>query len=284
MKANILITGANGQLGSELSDRFAAFPQFNFIPTDIDTLDLTNADAVRQCIADKAIDYVINCAAYTAVDKAEDDIDLCYRVNRDAVRNIAKAASGRARVLHVSTDYVFDGSGSRPYREDDTTNPQTVYGKSKREGEEVLLDTLSESIVVRTAWLYSSYGNNFVKTMLRLGNERPEISVVADQKGSPTHAGDLAQALLDIIVKAEASSVFHPGIYHYSNEGETTWFEFTREIFRQAGIDCKVKPIATADYPTRTPRPAYSVLDKTKIKTTFGVAVPRWEDSLQRMW
>ncbi|MDR0863613.1 MAG: dTDP-4-dehydrorhamnose reductase [Candidatus Symbiothrix sp.] len=283
MTKNILITGAKGQLGSELEVLYAQYPEFNFIPTDVDTLDLTQKEAVVKIVQDKKIDYIVNCAAYTAVDKAEDDVELCYKINRDAVKNLAEAAKGKARIIHVSTDYVFDGRATAPYKETDTTHPQSVYGKSKREGEEALLAICPESIIIRTAWLYSIYGNNFVKTMLRLGKERPELNVVYDQKGTPTYAADLAQAILSIIVYTEKEKTFPSGVYHYSNEGITTWFDFTEKIFQLAGITgCTVHPIPTDQYPTKATRPMYSVLDKTKIKETFGIIVPEWELSLKK--
>jgi dTDP-4-dehydrorhamnose reductase len=283
MTKNILITGAKGQLGSELEVLYAQYPEFNFIPTDVDTLDLTQKEEVTKIVQDKKIDYIVNCAAYTAVDKAEDDVELCYKINRDAVKNLAEAAKGKARIIHVSTDYVFDGRAATPYKETDVPNPQSVYGKSKREGEEALIAICPESIIIRTAWLYSIYGNNFVKTMLRLGKERPELNVVYDQKGTPTYAADLAQAILSIIVYTEKGKTFHSGIYHYSNEGITTWFDFTEKILQLAGInDCTVHPIPTDQYPTKATRPMYSVLDKTKIKKTFDIIVPEWELSLKK--
>jgi len=283
MAKNILVTGANGQLGSELKELYSQYPDFNFISTDVDTLDLTKKADVLQCIEENKIDYILNCAAYTAVDKAEDDIELCYKINRDAIKNLAEAANGKAKIIHVSTDYVFDGKGTRPYEESDATNPQSVYGKSKLDGEDVLLASCPESIVVRTAWLYSIYGNNFVKTMLRLGKEKPELNIIHDQKGTPTYAADLAQAMLSIVVYTEKENKFPAGIYHYSNEGETTWCDFTKKILVLAGInDCKVNPITTDQYPTRAARPMYSVLNKTKIKETFKIVVPQWEQSLQK--
>ncbi|KAA6301428.1 MAG: dTDP-4-dehydrorhamnose reductase [Candidatus Ordinivivax streblomastigis] len=283
MAKNILITGAKGQLGSELSELFSQYPEFNFIPTDIAELDLTIKEAVASFVSEQKIDYIVNCAAYTAVDKAEDDIDLCYKINRDAVRNLAEAAAGKAKIIHVSTDYVFDGTAVSPYQETDATNPQSVYGKSKLAGEEALWTACPESLIIRTAWLYSIYGNNFVKTMIRLGKERPDLNVVADQKGTPTYAADLAQAILSVIVYAEKTNAFPAGIYHYSNEGITTWFEFTELIHQLAGITtCNVHPIPTSQYPTKATRPMYSVLDKTKIKQTVGIIVPQWEESLKR--
>jgi dTDP-4-dehydrorhamnose reductase len=282
MTKNTLVTGANGQLGNEIRAIAGQYPDFNFIFTDIAELDLTDKTAVAEFVEEAKIDYLINCAAYTAVDKAEDDVDLCYKINRDAVQNLAEAARGKARIIHVSTDYVFDGTATAPYRETDPTNPQSVYGKSKREGEEVLLSICPESIIIRTAWLYSPYGSNFVKTMVRLGKERSDLNVVSDQQGTPTYAADLATAIMDCAAFAEKTNTFSAGIYHYSNAGATTWFDFTKKILQLAGISgCTVHPIPTSDYPTKAQRPMYSVLDKTKIQNTFGVAVPDWEDSLQ---
>jgi dTDP-4-dehydrorhamnose reductase len=283
MATNLLITGAKGQLGSEIRSLAASYSTFRFIATDVDELDLTDAAAVSGFIDAHSVDYVINCAAYTAVDRAEDNVESCYRINCDAVKNLATAAAGRAKILHISTDYVFDGRSSRPYRETDAPHPQSIYGKSKRAGEEALLAACPESIIVRTAWLYSAFGSNFVKTMLRLGRERTELNVVCDQWGTPTYAADLAQALLSMVLHAEQTGDFPAGTYHYSNEGSTTWFDFTVKILQLAGITtCAVHPISTAQYPTRAPRPAYSVLDKTKWKGVFGKNVPAWEDGLVR--
>jgi len=283
VQKNTLITGANGQLGSEIQKICKLYPDFHFIPTDVEELDLTDKTAVANFITTHAIDYIINCAAYTAVDKAEDEEEFCYKINRDAVNNLAEAAAGKAKIIHVSTDYVFDGRSTVTYRETDPTNPQSVYGKSKLAGEEVLQSVCPESIIVRTAWLYSIYGNNFVKTMLRLGKERQELKVVSDQQGTPTYAADLAQALLSMIVYAEKTGDFPAGIYHYSNEGATNWFDFTKKILQLAGITtCTVHPITTDQYPAKAARPSYSILDKTKIRETFGITVPEWEESLQR--
>jgi dTDP-4-dehydrorhamnose reductase len=221
----------------------------------------------------------VNCAAYTAVDRAEAEADICMSINCDAVRLIGElAASAGACVIHISTDYVFDGCGDRPYRETDVTRPVSVYGRSKLAGEQVLMATCKESIIIRTAWLYSETGTNFVKTMLRLGAERDTLSVVADQQGTPTYAGDLADAIKTILT----ASRFAPGIYHYSNEGVCTWYDFATKIFELAGIRCKVNPIATTAYPTRAARPAFSVLDKTKIKETFAIQIPVWQKSLEK--
>ncbi|MDR2683718.1 MAG: dTDP-4-dehydrorhamnose reductase [Dysgonamonadaceae bacterium] len=283
MSKNILITGAKGQLGSEIQQIAALYPGFHFIPTDVAELDLTDRAAIARYLAAHPIDYIVNCAAYTAVDKAETEAERCYTINCDAVSNLAEAAASRTKIIHISTDYVFDGQATVPYRETDPTHPQSVYGKSKRAGEEALLKACPESIVIRTAWLYSVYGNNFVKTMLRLARERSELKVVCDQQGAPTYAADLAQAILSVIVHAEQSGLFPAGIYHYSNEGVTTWFDFTKKILQLAGITtCTVHPIPASQYPAPAPRPGYSVLDKSKIKETFGIVVPDWEESLRR--
>jgi dTDP-4-dehydrorhamnose reductase len=283
MTKNILITGAKGQLGNELQLLFVQYQSFNFFATDVDTLDLCNKKEIEDFTGQNGIHYIVNCAAYTAVDKAEDEAELCYKINRDAVRNLAEAARGKAKIIHVSTDYVFDGTASIPYRESDKTHPQSVYGKSKEAGERVLLELNPESIIIRTAWLYSSFGNNFVKTMIRLGKERDFLNVVNDQTGTPTYAADLAKAILDIIVFSENTQTFASGIYHYSNEGITTWFDFTKKIFQLSGIEnCRPNPIPTSGYPTKATRPMYSVLDKTKIKKTFAITIPEWEDSLKK--
>ena len=282
MQHSILITGAKGQLGSELQELFPLYPQYRFFPTDVDTLDLGDKEAVGSFPGKNRIDYIINCAAYTAVDKAEDDSALCYRINRDAVRNLAEAAAGKAKIIHISTDYVFDGASDRPLRETDPTNPQSVYGKSKLEGERILLKIAPDSIIIRTAWLYSSFGSNFVKTMIRLGKEKESINVVNDQTGTPTYAADLAKVVMQIIEESEKTNTFQSGIYHYSNEGVCTWYEFCLKIHESAGITtCKVHPVSTAEYPTKAVRPKYSLLDKTKIKETFHLTIPQWEDSLK---
>ncbi|NDW10281.1 dTDP-4-dehydrorhamnose reductase [Dysgonomonas sp. 520] len=279
---NILVTGGNGQLGSELKRLVQSHENnLQFFFTDVDTLDITRLDEIETFLDENKISYIINCAAYTAVDKAEDDVDLCYKINRDAVKNLALAATKHnAKVIHVSTDYVFDGTSTSPYKETDPVNPKSVYGESKQEGEAVLMEICPNSIIIRTAWLYSIYGNNFVKTMIKLGKERESLNVVADQAGTPTNAADLACAIVKIIDYSEANGL-KSGIYHYSNEGVATWYDFTLLIHKLAGITtCKVSPIPTSDYPTRAVRPQYSVLDKSKIKSTFGISIPKWEDSL----
>lgn len=280
---NILITGANGQLGNEIKKISTQHENnFRFFFTDVTELDITDQQAVDTFIKENSIDYIVNCAAYTAVDKAEDDIDLCYKINRDAAANLGiAAANNNAKVIHVSTDYVYDGTATEPYKEDAAVNPQSVYGKSKREGETELLKACPESIIIRTAWLYSTFGNNFVKTMIKLGKERDSLNVVADQTGTPTNAADLAHAIIRILDYSEANH-FEKGVYHYSDEGVTTWYDFTLMIHKLAGItDCKVNPITTDQYPAKAPRPKYTVLDKSKIKNTFNILIPKWEESLE---
>lgn len=277
----ILVTGANGQLGNEMRLLAANYPTFTFDFTDVDELDLCDPLAVTDyCLRTKPA-YIVNCAAYTAVDKAEDDAETCFKINRDAIANIARAASEiRAKVLHVSTDYVFDGTNHVPYLETDPVNPTSTYGRSKLEGEEQLTNICPQSVILRTSWLYSPFGNNFVKTMIRLGKEREQLSVVFDQIGSPTFAGDLAVALMQIVESSEKGT-FVPGIYHYSNEGVCSWYDFTISIHRQVGITtCQVLPIETKDFPAKAPRPAYSVLNKSKIKAVYGITIPHWETSL----
>lgn len=276
----ILVTGANGQLGTEmhrvLEDSIPGITTY----TDIDTLDLTDAKAVESFVKANDFTHIVNCAAYTAVDKAETDQTLCYRINVDAVQNLANAASAiGAKILHVSTDYVFDGKSYRPYIESDKVNPVSAYGNSKRKGEMVLLSLCPDAIVVRTAWLYSPLGHNFVKTMLRLGMEKKEISVVSDQIGSPTSAADLAEAILAIL----KSRHWAPGTYHFTNEGVCSWYDFAKKIHKIAGITtCHITPVNSVDYPTAATRPFYSVLDKSMIKRTFGITIPYWEDSLEK--
>lgn len=282
---NVLVTGSNGQLGSEIKRAVENHPNnLQFIFTDAAELDITNAQEVEKFVKEHSIKYIVNCAAYTAVDKAEDDSQLCYKINTEGPAILGKvAANNNIKVIHVSTDYVYDGQKNSPYTESDPTNPQSVYGKTKREGEEALLQNNPQSIVIRTAWLYSIYGNNFVKTMLRLGSEREALNVVADQTGTPTNAADLAKAIVRILDRSESSTDFHSGIYLYSNEGIATWYDFTVQIFEDAKVTtCKVSPITTDQYPTKATRPQYSVLDKTKIKTTFGLDIPQWQDSLKK--
>jgi dTDP-4-dehydrorhamnose reductase len=276
---NILITGSNGQLGNEMQISAKNFPNHHFIYTDVAELDICDKEALNAFIKSNDVNMIVNCAAYTAVDKAEDDVELCYKINAKAVKNIGEVATANnAKVIHVSTDYVFDGTNHVPYTEDMPVCPSSVYGKSKLAGEEALMSTCSNAVIIRTAWLYSSFGNNFVKTMIKLGTERESLNVIFDQVGSPTYAADLAEAIMTII----SHESFVPGIYHYSNEGVCSWYDFTKSIHRKSNITCNVQAIETKDYPTRTPRPHYSVLNKAKIKSTYGIAVPHWEDSLDK--
>ncbi|MCM1483191.1 MAG: dTDP-4-dehydrorhamnose reductase [Muribaculaceae bacterium] len=276
----ILVTGAAGQLGRELHDALEEGLPGVSIYTDIQELDLTDAKAVSDMIEQGDFTHIVNCAAFTAVDQAEQDQTMCYRINAEAVRNIASAASrAGVKVIHISTDYVFDGRAHRPYRESDKVNPVSHYGTSKRKGEMVLLSLCPDAVIIRTAWLYSPYGHNFVKTMLDKGIKLTELRVVSDQIGTPTYAPNLAQAILAILKARQ----WVEGIFHFTDEGVCSWYDFTKAIFRIAGIGgCKVTPITTEDYPTPAVRPPYSVLDKTAIKKTYGITIPHWEESLER--
>ena len=277
----VLVTGANGQLGNSIHARISQYPGYNFLFTDIDTLDICDKEAVRKYVLENDVQYVMNCAAYTAVDKAEEHEDLCMRINRDAVRNLGEAAHAvGAKVIHVSTDYVFDGTNYLPYVETDKTCPASVYGRTKLAGEQALQEVCPDAVIIRTAWLYSEFGTNFVKTMLRLGNEREQLSVVFDQIGSPTYAGDLAAAILAVLVRAEEGA-FVPGIYHFSNEGVCSWYDFAVKIMELGNAPCHVLPIESKDYPAKAARPHFSVLNKAKIKTTYRISIPHWEASLR---
>jgi len=275
---NILITGANGQLGNEMRLLSSENNQYNYFFTDVQELDICDEQAIQKFVTENQIDVIVNCAAYTAVDKAEDNADLCRKLNAVAPGYLAKAAESRgAAMIQVSTDYVFNGTNHVPYTEEEPTCPASVYGNTKLEGEQNVMSNCSKAIVIRTAWLYSTFGNNFVKTMIRLGKERESLGVVFDQIGTPTYAHDLAKAIYAAINKGIV-----PGIYHFSNEGVCSWYDFTLAIHRIAGIStCKVSPLHTADYPSKAARPHYSVLDKTKIKKTFDIEIPHWEVSLQ---
>ncbi|MCE4564891.1 dTDP-4-dehydrorhamnose reductase [Maribellus sp. CM-23] len=279
----ILVSGAYGQLGSELKTLRSEYPEWDFLFTDVDSLDITDENAVNQFIAGKSIDFLINCAAYTAVDKAETDVVVATKVNTLAPGILAKVTKKYGiKLIHISTDYVFAGDACEPYSEEDKVNPQGVYGQTKLDGERNVQAQNPESIIIRTAWLYSVYGNNFVKTMLRVGRERGELGVVFDQVGSPTNAADLAAAVLGIIRLCEKdASAFVPGIYHFSNEGVASWYDFAVAIFEMAGVECKVNPLSSEQFPTPTKRPHYSVLNKSKIRNTFEVRIPYWRDSLK---
>lgn len=274
----ILVTGSKGQLGSSLRRVFDNDPAIDATYTDYDTLDITDREAVYRFLGDNKFDIVVNCAAYTAVDKAESDEILASALNTGAVGNLAEAAvKNGTRVIHISTDYVFSGQGCRPYEENDEPYPQSIYGRTKLEGEALLTSFCQNALIIRTAWLYSEFGGNFVKTMLRLAETRPEINVVADQIGTPTYAGDLAEAIHWIVSSGE----WKPGIYHFTDEGVASWYDFTKAIFEVAGRDVKVNPIKTSEYPTPAKRPLYSVLSKKKIKKAFGLEIPYWRDSLK---
>jgi len=280
--AKILVTGANGQLGSEIRKISDQYSDFEFCFTDVAELNITNQEDVSKFLTRFEPDYLINCAAYTAVDKAETDRQTAYLLNARAVEILAEeSASLNCRMIHISTDYVFNGNGPRPYTENDSVDPQSVYGSTKLDGEILCQAKNPASIIIRTSWLYSAFGSNFVKTMVRLGNEKSELGVIADQIGSPTNAADLAKAILTIITSVEQSEkLWTPGIYHYSNEGVASWYDFTKAIFDITHCTCFVKPIASEDYPSPVKRPAYSVMNKSKIKTIFGLQIPHWRDSL----
>ncbi len=276
----VLITGSKGQLGNELQLLSKSYPQHTYFFTDIEELDICNLKAVLSFITDNKIELIINGAAYTAVDKAEQEKEAAHKINAAAVENLCEAAKEyNAYLVHVSTDYVFDGLKDKPYLETDTVNPASEYGNSKLKGEENVLRYAIPSCIIRTSWLYSSFGNNFVKTILRLAKERPELRIVADQHGTPTYARDLAKAILEIIT-------FHklpqkPEIYHYSNMGEITWYDFARAITEIAGIAVPIHPIQTKDFPTAAIRPPYSVFSKEKIIRDYHIYIPDWYDSLK---
>lgn len=276
----ILVTGANGQLGSELRELAESYPKHHFFFTDVDTLDITDKNAIALFIQENKITAIINCAAYTAVDKAESEQELADKINHLAVQHLAEAAKAYfCKFIHISTDYVFDGTNHKPYIETDKPNPQSVYGSTKLAGELALQKMNPENaIVIRTSWVYSSFGNNFVKTMLRLGNERKELGVIYDQIGTPTYAGDLAKVILEILPKIKTEKV---EIFHYANEGVCSWYDFARAIFEDTTTNCHVNPISTAQYPTAASRPHYSILDKSKIKKSFNIEIPNWKDSLR---
>ena len=276
---NILLTGCNGQLGNEIQLLEKDYGQHRFFNTDVAELDITNQLAVADFVGRNGIDGIINCAAYTAVDKAEDNKELCTTLNTVAPAYLAAAVEKRGGwIVQVSTDYVFNGKAHKPYVETDTPSPDSVYGSTKLAGELGVQKFCKRAMVIRTAWLYSTFGNNFVKTMIRLGKERAELGVVFDQIGTPTYAGDLAKAIMTAVEKG-----IKPGVYHFSNEGVTSWYDFTKAIHRIAGITtCKVRPIHTSEYPTPANRPHFSVLDKNKIKETYDMEIPYWEESLRK--
>ncbi len=271
----VLVTGSSGQLGCEIKELSKNFKEEFFF----DRLDITDKSFLEPFLKENKIDTIINCAAYTAVDKAESDQKLADEINHLAVKNLAALAKEQEiKLVHISTDYVFDGKNYKPYKEDDQTNPNSIYGKTKLDGEKAIQEIAPKnSIIIRTSWVYSSYGNNFVKTMLKLGKTKDRLTVINDQVGTPTYARDLAQAILNIIPQIYNNK---PEIYHYSNEGVLSWYDFAKEIMKMANLKCKIEPIATKDYPTPAIRPHYSLLNKAQIKEVFNVEVPYWKDSL----
>lgn len=274
----ILVTGANGQLGNEMQILARENPLHTYYFTDVQELDICDKEAVWNFISKNKIELIVNCAAYTAVDKAEDNPELARQLNSEAPKEMARAAQAcSAAMIQVSTDYVFDGTAHIPYTEDCAPCPDSVYGSTKLAGEQAVMEHCEQAAVIRTAWLYSTFGNNFVKTMIRLGKECDSLGVVFDQIGTPTYAHDLACAIFAMIDKGVVR-----GIYHFSNEGVCSWYDFTLAIHRLAGItSCKVTPLHTSEYPAKANRPHYSVLDKTKIKATYGIEIPHWEESLK---
>lgn len=277
-KKKVLVTGAGGQLGSEIRVLSERYPQFDFVFVDKDEMPLDQPEKIGSFIGEVRPDWCISCGAYTAVDKAETEKELAFTINGDAAGAIAAACKAvGARLIHISTDYVFDGDSAIPLKEDDPTGPINVYGASKLKGEQLAVRNNPETVVIRTAWVYSEFGHNFVKTMIRLMKEKPSLTVIDDQIGSPTYAADLAAVILHIVTAPR----FVPGIYHYSNEGRISWYEFALAIKEIIGSTCPVQPIPTSQYPTPAKRPHYSLLDKRRIKETYGVTVPDWKESLK---
>jgi dTDP-4-dehydrorhamnose reductase len=280
---NVLVTGSNGQVGSEIKELIQHstlnIQNYDFYFTTSQDLDITDFDLVKKYIIDNQIKIIINCAAYTAVDKAETEKELADKINHLAVKNLAQLSNEFGiKLIHISTDYVFDGTNYKPYTEDDATSPQSVYGKTKLDGERAIQEiSPANSIIIRTSWVYSFYGANFVKTMLRLGKEKESLGVIFDQVGTPTYAKDLAKAILEIIPKIQNSKL---SIYHYSNEGAISWYDFAKEIMKMAKLSCQINPIETHQYPTPAKRPHYSLLNKSKIKKDFGIVIPYWKDGL----
>ncbi|MGG9961301.1 dTDP-4-dehydrorhamnose reductase [Ferruginibacter sp. SUN106] len=278
----ILVTGANGQLGKEFQALAALYPQYHFLFATRDVIAIEDAESVKKYFADNTIDYCVNCAAYTAVDKAETESDAAFLINATAVGNLAAVcASHKTQLIHISTDYVFDGTGKHPYKETDPTNPVSIYGQSKLQGEQLAVQNNPAVIIIRTSWVFSSFGNNFVKTMLRLMKERESVNVVDDQLGCPTYAADLATCIMEIIEKCSMLNVQYP-IFNYCNEGVINWYQFALAIKEFAGSACAVNPIPSSQYPTPVKRPQYSALDTTKIKEALGITIPGWRESLEK--
>ena len=280
---NILVTGSNGQLGSELKEIAVDYNDFKFLFKDLPELNICKKDELNTFILNQNIHVVINCAAYTVVDKAEENVEIAEQVNSLGVQNLVNALEKvNGKLVHISTDYVFDGSNSKPYKESDHVNPLGVYGRTKRDGELFVINSTIDSIVIRTSWLYSSFGNNFVKTMYRLGSEINSLNVISDQICTPTYARDLAKVCMDIISTLDSEKISNKGkVYHYSNEGVASWYDFACSVIALSGSKCKVKAIQTTDYLTTAKRPHYSVLNKTKIKNDFKVDIPYWKESLK---
>ena len=280
-RVHVLVTGSNGQLGNELQ-RLAMYDgaiQYTFV--DADEMDLTRPDDIHEYFSQKQFDFIVNTAAYTDVDGAESNEDLAFAVNERAVAHLGEIClKSKTRLIHISTDYVFDGHAYRPLDESAEPNPLSVYGRSKLGGEKAVLSMLPDAYIVRTSWLYSSFGKNFVKTILRLAAERESLNVVADQVGSPTYARDLGQAITEMVVAIASGRVDAPGIYHYANEGVASWYDVASAIVRHKGFSCKINPIRTEEYPMKAQRPHYSVLDKRKISATFSLVIPNWYESL----
>lgn len=273
----VLVCGSSGQLGQEIQSIAANFENLKFVFADKDVLDITNEPFLQKYFASNSFDYVVNCAAYTAVDKAESDSENAFLVNQTACKHLANACKlNHVKLISISTDFVFDGNKSTPYVETDCCNPLGVYGESKLKGEEEIVKAMRDFIIIRTSWLYSSLGNNFLKTMMRLGKERTELNVVFDQIGTPTYAADLASAICEIMSEGK----FISGIYHYSNEGVASWYDFAVEIMKMNHLNCKVHPILAVQYPTPAKRPHFSVLDKSKFKSSFSIQINHWKESL----
>ena len=281
----VLVTGANGQLGQALQSIASKFLDIKFVFCDSTTLDITNKENIDLIFEKYAPDFCINAAAYTAVDKAESEPEKAYFINVEGVKNLAEVCkNSHTKLLHISTDFVFDGTKNTPYAEEDFPNPTGVYGITKLKGEQVIQEILEEHFIIRTSWVYSEYGHNFMKTMLRLANEKDSLTVVNDQIGTPTHAIDLAEVLLKIIsINNQQPTTNNYGTYHYSNEGQCSWYDFAKKIFELNHVTIDLKPIPTSSFPTPAKRPSYSVLDKTKIKSTFGLTINPWEESLKNI-
>lgn len=283
-ETSVVITGAKGQLGSELRLLQSKYPHFKFTSIDVDQLDLLNVEAVRQFFDERQTDFIINCAAYTAVDLAEQSPELCYKVNADAVRTLAEISRKKnIRLIHISTDYIFDGTAHEPIDESHPAAPLSIYGKSKLDGENHVLSLLDNAYIIRTAWVYSVFGKNFVKSIVKLARDKGQLNIVADQIGTPTLAADLADVILQIVQQVSQGEKDAPGVYHFTNEGVASWYDFANAIVKAKNIPCIVRPIKTKDYKTAAVRPKFSLLDKTKIKQTFAIDIRHWNDALNNM-